>query len=177
MRNLRLPYRHVVHGFLAIDTLQSSELDHTPFERRFAVADNLRVAPFARLRIRRRCNHSSTRSWMILKNFMRRPVVRSASQSSITPMGIGLRGPSEVERNSDRRCDTGNVSVMRAFNQAMTPLRISYSKPAAILIVSASKIVLKKKERTLWSRPIRRIELVLNETSAVWPDVPIMAAA
>lgn len=54
---------------------------------------------------------------------------------------------------------------------------LHYISPDAILIVSASTIVLKKNDSTLWTSPARRVALVSNDTSAVCPDVPMIAAA
>jgi hypothetical protein len=50
------------------------------------------------------------------------------------------------------------------------------SSVAAMLMVSASTMVLKKNETMQWIVPSRRDALVTRDTSAVCPEVPMIAA-
>ena len=49
-------------------------------------------------------------------------------------------------------------------------------RPETILIVSASRVALKKNASTQCTRPTRRMVRLLSPTSAVWADVPMIAA-
>jgi hypothetical protein len=53
---------------------------------------------------------------------------------------------------------------------------VDHSKPEAMLIVSASKVVLKKNASTQCTVPVLRIVRLENPTSAVCADVPITQA-
>ncbi len=82
------------------------------------------------------------------------------------PRSRRIRQPSFSERCRARRVRAG------AAPQALP----RYSSPAAMLIASASSVVLKKNASTQCSVPTRRSALVANATSAVWPEVPMTQA-
>jgi hypothetical protein len=50
------------------------------------------------------------------------------------------------------------------------------TNPEAMLMVKATKVVLKKKANTQCSKPVRRILRLAKLTSAVCPEVPITQA-
>ncbi len=68
------------------------------------------------------------------------------------------------------------TGIMRRMKGMAADLERHQSSPDAILTVSASSVVLKKKDRMQWISPIRRISFDVKLMSAVCPDVPMTQA-
>src|SRR5262245_41636192 len=93
-----------------------------------------------------------------------------------------------VEQQGVVEADVGNVTrhapMIKPISQPHCADRTKASfgydagliRLAAMLIVNASTVALKKNETMQCTVPRRRIARVTSDTSAVWPDVPMMAA-
>ena len=81
-----------------------------------------------------------------------------------------------LHQNGLDRTNTLDVSKRRTKSRAFDIKLSNQTKPDAILMVKATKVVLKKKAKTQCSKPVRRMLRLAKLTSAVCPDVPITQA-
>lgn len=99
--------------------------------------------------------------------------MKDLTPGTATPHG-GIHGQQAAEKtetcSGERKSGAQNIQASNRYKPKTINLQ---KRPDAILMVSATSVVLKKKARTQCSKPIRRIPRVVKLTSAVWPDVPM----